>query len=116
MARPFGTGFNLALACDFILGTPRTRFLCGLWPQQGWYRILADFLLPRIVGLQRAKELVFSARELAADEAQQMGILFAIHEPQALEPAALAMAQRFAQASTGSIGMAKNGTESFFQS
>jgi len=104
----FGAGFNLALACDFILGTPRTRFCAvfgriGLVPDLGGF-----FLLPRIVGLQRAKELVFSARELAADEAQQMGILFAIHEPQALEPAALAMAQRFAQASTGSIGMAKN--------
>ena len=104
----YGAGFNLALACDFILGTPRTRFCAvfgriGLVPDLGGF-----FLLPRIVGLQRAKELVFSARELAADEALQMGILFAIHEPQALESAALAMAERFAQASTGSIGMAKN--------
>ena len=37
-----------------------------------------------------------------------MGILYAIHDPDALEPAALAMAERFAHASTESIGMSKN--------
>jgi 2-(1,2-epoxy-1,2-dihydrophenyl)acetyl-CoA isomerase len=58
----FGAGFNLALACDFVLATPRARFCAvfgriGLVPDLGGF-----FLLPRIVGLQRAKDLVFSAR------------------------------------------------------
>ena len=51
----FGAGFNLALACDFILGTPAARFCAvfgriGLVPDLGGF-----FLLPRIVGLQQAK-------------------------------------------------------------
>jgi 2-(1,2-epoxy-1,2-dihydrophenyl)acetyl-CoA isomerase len=76
----FGAGFNLALACDFIIGTPTTRFCAvfgriGLVPDLGGF-----FLLPRILGLQRAKDLVFSAREVDAEEALRLGILFRIVE------------------------------------
>lgn len=104
----FGAGFNLALACDFIIGTPRTRFCAafsriGLVPDLGGF-----FLLPRIVGLQRAKDIVFSAREVAADEAVRLGILANVVAPEQLMPEALAMAERYHHASTEAIGMAKN--------
>jgi len=104
----FGAGFNLALACDFIIGTQRTRFCAafgriGLVPDLGGF-----FLLPRIVGLQRAKDIVFSAREVGAEEAQRLGILYAVEEPEQLMPVALAMAGRYHHASTEAIGMAKN--------
>lgn len=104
----FGAGFNLALACDFIIGTPRTRFCAafgriGLVPDLGGF-----FLLPRIVGLQRAKDIVFSAREIGADEAMRLGILHSVVEPDALLGAALAMAERYHHASTEALGMAKN--------
>ena len=104
----FGAGFNLALACDFILGAPSARFSAvfariGLVPDLGGL-----FLLPRIVGLQRAKELVFSARELGAEEAKRMGIVYAIHPAEKLIDEALALAGRFEDASTETLGMAKN--------
>lgn len=104
----FGAGFNLALACDFILGTPRTRFCAvfgriGLVPDLGGF-----FLLPRIVGLQRAKDIVFSAREVGAEEAQRLGILYDIVPPEQLMVQALAMAERYHHASTDALGMAKN--------
>ena len=104
----FGAGFNLALACDFIIGTPRTRFCAvfgriGLVPDLGGF-----FLLPRIVGLQRAKDIVFSAREIGADEAMRLGILHSVVEPDDLLSAALAMAERYHHASTEALGMAKN--------
>lgn len=104
----FGAGFNLALACDFILGTPAARFCAvfgriGLVPDLGGF-----FLLPRIVGLQRAKDLVFSAREVAADEALQLGILFRIVESGQLLDEALALAARYHGASTEALGIAKN--------
>ncbi|MRT33096.1 enoyl-CoA hydratase/isomerase family protein, partial [Xylella fastidiosa subsp. multiplex] len=72
----FGAGFNLALACDFVVASERARFCAvfgriGLVPDLGGF-----FLLPRIVGLQRAKDLVFSAREMQVDEAMHMGIVF----------------------------------------
>lgn len=104
----FGAGFNLALACDFIIGTPKTRFCAvfgriGLVPDLGGF-----FLLPRILGLQRAKDLVFSAREVDAEEALRLGILFRIVEQESLMHEALALAQRYHHASTDALGIAKN--------
>jgi len=62
----YGAGINIALAADFILASTRARFCevfgrIGLIPDVGGL-----FLLPRIVGLQKAKELVFSARSFDA--------------------------------------------------
>lgn len=104
----FGAGFNLALACDFIIGTPKTRFCAvfgriGLVPDLGGF-----FLLPRILGLQRAKDLVFSAREVDAEEALRLGILFRIVEQESLMHEALALAERYHHASTEALGIAKN--------
>ncbi|MCD0502287.1 enoyl-CoA hydratase/isomerase family protein [Bordetella petrii] len=104
----FGAGFNLALACDFILGTPSARFCAvfgriGLVPDLGGF-----FLLPRIVGLQRAKELVFTAREVDAQEARSLGIVYDIVGSDILMDEALAMAARFHGASTEALGMSKN--------
>ncbi len=104
----FGAGFNLALACDFILGTPRTRF-CAAFGRIGLVPDLGGlFLLPRIVGLQRAKDLVLSAREVDADEALRMGILMEVVEPEALFDRALALAARYHDAPTDALGIAKN--------
>ncbi len=104
----FGAGFNLALACDFILGAPSARF-CAVFARIGLVPDLGGFyLLPRIVGLQRAKELVFSAREVGADEALRLGILYAIEPAQTLLQQALALAARFHEASTEALGIAKN--------
>jgi len=104
----FGAGFNLALACDFILATPRARFCAafgriGLVPDLGGF-----FLLPRIVGLQRAKDIVFSARELDAEEAHKLGIVLRIVPAEQLQDAALALAERYHHASTEALGIAKN--------
>lgn len=65
----FGAGFNLALAADFLLGTPGTRF-CSVFARLGVVPDLGGmFLLPRIVGLQREKEIAFSGRGIGAEEA-----------------------------------------------
>lgn len=104
----FGAGFNLALAADFIIGTPRTRFCAvfgriGLVPDLGGF-----FLLPRVVGLQRAKDLVFSAREVGAEEAERLGIMIRTVPPEQLMAEALALAERYHHASTEALGIAKN--------
>lgn len=104
----FGAGFNLALACDFVLATPKARFCAvfgriGLVPDLGGF-----FLLPRIVGLQRAKDLVFSAREVDVEEAQSLGIVMQIVPADQLEQEALALASRYHNASTDAMGIAKN--------
>lgn len=103
----FGAGFNLALAADFILVTPQTRFSAvfgriGLVPDLGGF-----FLLPRIVGLQRAKEIIFTARTVDADEALRLGIAYAQHPGESLVDEALSLAERFWPASTDALGLSK---------
>jgi enoyl-CoA hydratase/carnithine racemase len=69
-----GAGMNLALGCDVVIATERARF-SEIFVRRG---LTVDFggtwLLPRTVGLQRAKELALSGRIVAADEAERLGI------------------------------------------
>ncbi|MBL4873528.1 MAG: enoyl-CoA hydratase/isomerase family protein [Rhodobacteraceae bacterium] len=104
----YGAGMNFALAADFVLATPRARFCAvfgriGLVPDLGGF-----FLLPRIVGMSRAKELVMTARSFDAEEAKDMGIVLEIHAPDDLLDAAMKMAARFDTSSRLAMGMAKS--------
>jgi 2-(1,2-epoxy-1,2-dihydrophenyl)acetyl-CoA isomerase len=103
----FGAGFSLALAADFVVATPRARFCLsfmrvGLVPDFG-----AFHTLPRIVGVQRAKELMLSARELPADEAQALGIVMEIVPQDSLLQRAQALAASFVQASPLAVSLVK---------
>lgn len=103
----YGAGFSLALVADFVLASPRARFCLsfmrvGLVPDCG-----ASYTLPRIVGAQRARELMLSAREVNAQEAVQLGIAMELHESAALLPRALALADSFAQASPLAVSLVK---------
>lgn len=102
-----GAGFALALCADMILASPRAKFAMahlklGLVPDLG-----AIYLLPRIVGLQRAKELVFSTREIGAEEAQRLGIVMEVHESDALQARARAVAESMTQAAPAAVALAK---------
>lgn len=103
-----GAGCNLALACDFILASRRARFIqafirIGLVPDWG-----GMYLLPRIVGVQKAKELIFSGRTVDAEEAKALGMAYAVYPEDELLPRAREFAGRFVHASTDAIGLAKN--------
>lgn len=102
-----GAGFSLALSADFVLATPRARFCMsfmkvGLVPDCG-----AFYTLPRIVGVQRAKELMLSARDIEAAEALQLGLAMELHAPEDLLPRAQAMAASFVNASPVAISLVK---------
>lgn len=108
----FGAGFGLALAGDFMLVTPRARMCVsflkvGLVPDCGIF-----YTLPRIVGPQRARELMLSAREVHADEALRLGIAMEVHAPDALLPRALALAASFEGASPMAVSLIKRTTAS----
>lgn len=69
-----GAGMNLALGCDVVIASDRARF-SEIFAARG---LTLDFggswLLPRVVGIQRAKELALSARIVPADEAVEIGL------------------------------------------
>lgn len=103
-----GAGANIALAADFVLATPRAFFLqafvrIGLVPDWG-----GMFILPRLVGLQRAKELVFTGRRVHAPEAREIGLVHQIVGQDTAMAEAREFAARFTDAPTSAIGLAKN--------
>jgi len=103
----FGAGFSLLLLSDLVLVSERVRLSMvfhriGLVPDFG-----AFYTLPRVVGLQRAKELVFSAREVGAEEALRLGIAMEVHSPEALLPRAQALARSLTGASATALSVSK---------
>jgi 2-(1,2-epoxy-1,2-dihydrophenyl)acetyl-CoA isomerase len=112
----FGAGFSIALAADFIIATPKSSF-CAAFGRMG---LVPDtsilFMLPRIVGLQRAKELIFSARVLGAHEAKAMGIVYdVVPEGEAMQ-AATELARKMRLASVAAVGLTKQLLNQTFES
>lgn len=103
----FGAGLSIALLADIVLVSTRVRLSCtfqrmGLAPDTG-----ALYTLPRVVGLQRAKELVFSAREFGATEAVAMGMALEELPHEELMPRAMAIATSFSGASATALSVSK---------
>ncbi len=70
-----GAGLNMALACDFVLASDRSRF-SEIFARRGLnIDFGGSFILPRIVGMQRAKELVMLADVIDAPRAYEMGLV-----------------------------------------
>lgn len=69
-----GAGMNLAIGCDFVIATERARF-AEIFVKRG---LTLDFggtwLLPRVVGLTRARDLALTGRVVGAAEALELGI------------------------------------------
>jgi 2-(1,2-epoxy-1,2-dihydrophenyl)acetyl-CoA isomerase len=103
-----GPGAHLALACDFVLVQPGTRFL---WSFAKW-GLVADaggaYLLPRLVGLPRAKAMVMLGEGAKGAEAVAMGLAYrCVDDEGALLPEAVTLAERLAAGPTRSLGLSK---------
>lgn len=111
-----GAGFSLALGADFVIASERAKFVAS-FARVGFVPDLSLLhVLPRLVGLARAKEIAFSARDIPADEALQMGLVQAVVPADRLLDAALAFARRFDDAPTPVLGLAKNILNRSFES
>jgi enoyl-CoA hydratase/carnithine racemase len=91
-----GAGFDMANMCDIRIGSSNAQFgetfvNLGIVPGDG-----GAWFLQRLLGYQRAAELVFTGRIVKAEEAQQIGILLEVTTPEALLPRALEIAGKIA--------------------
>ncbi|HTK62873.1 MAG TPA: enoyl-CoA hydratase-related protein [Pseudonocardia sp.] len=102
-----GVGFNLTLTADIILASSEARMIqsfakVGLVPDGGGL-----WLLSRMVGLHKAKELFLMAATIDAAEAHRLGLVREVHPPEALLPAAMELAHRLAAGPTLAFGLGK---------
>jgi len=102
-----GAGCNLALACDLIIASESARFgevfvRMGLGPDWG-----GAYFLTRLVGMAKAKELLFTGKIISAREAEQMGLINQVVPPDQLESTVMELANKLAQSATRAIGLTK---------
>ena len=104
-----GAGAIIAMASDLRLATPaaKTAFLFTRVGLAGC-DMGACAILPRIIGQGRAAELLYSGRSLGAEEAERWGFFNALHAPEALEGAALALARTLADGPSFAHAMTKS--------
>jgi 2-(1,2-epoxy-1,2-dihydrophenyl)acetyl-CoA isomerase len=102
-----GPGAHLALACDFVMVTPTTRFL---WSFHRW-GLVADaggaYLLPRLVGLPRAKAMLMLGEGAVGQAAVDLGLAYSCVERDALDAEATALARKLASGPTRAFGLTK---------
>lgn len=102
-----GAGMNIALACDFIVASDQASFIqafarVGLVPDLG-----GMYMLGRIIGINKAKELCFTARKVLADEAATLGIVNHVVPHDRLLEEARAIATKITAASPTALAMTK---------
>ncbi len=102
-----GAGFSLAVAGDLVVAAESASFVmaytrAGLSPDGS-----ASFFLPRLVGIRRAQELMFTNRTLSAREALEWGLVHYVVADEALEDKAAELAQRIASGARKSNAIVK---------
>ena len=102
-----GGGVAMVLASDLVLAADHARLIQvfvrrGLIPDGG-----PTYLLPRLIGLQKAKELVFFGDDLPAADAERIGLVNKVVPAAELEATAREWAERLAGGPTKTIGFAK---------
>jgi 2-(1,2-epoxy-1,2-dihydrophenyl)acetyl-CoA isomerase len=102
-----GAGAQLALLCDIVVAAPTASFVwsftkIGVIPDTG-----GTFLLPRMVGLQRAAALTMLHDKVTAETAKEWGLVYKVADP--VLPEALEIARKLAQMPTRALGLTKRG-------
>jgi enoyl-CoA hydratase len=104
-----GMGAEFTSQCDVRIATPRARFAWnfvhrGLVPDTG----AGTWILPRLLGHQKALQLLYSGEFISADQALEMGYVIQVVDSDALLSTARAEAERYLQGSPFSIARIKS--------
>ena len=102
-----GLGAHLAFACDLILAAASARFIEVFVRRGIAIDAAGGFLVPRVMPLCKAKELVFFGDSLSAEEAERIGLVNRVVPDEQLEGLAREWGERLAQGPTFAIGVSK---------
>ena len=102
-----GAGVNIAFGGDIIVAAQGVKFIevfarRGMFPDAG-----GCYILPRLIGLPKARELMFFADDLFAEDALNIGLVNKVVPKEQLMEAAMEYAERLAKGPTRALGMMK---------
>jgi len=102
-----GAGANIALSCDVVVATQSASFLqafskIGLVPDSG-----GTYILPRLIGWQKASALMMLGEKISAQDAERMGMLYKVFPDDLFETEAVNIAIKLAHMPTKGLALTK---------
>ncbi|MEM7080274.1 MAG: enoyl-CoA hydratase-related protein [Pseudomonadota bacterium] len=102
-----GLGFGMALSCDIRIASTQGKFAAAFSRISLVPEACMTFYLPRIVGLSRAAEILYTGRQVWAEEALAMGLVNQVVQPDALDAAVEEMVSTLADAAPIAIQLTR---------
>jgi 2-(1,2-epoxy-1,2-dihydrophenyl)acetyl-CoA isomerase len=102
-----GAGANIALCCDVVVATQSATFIqafskIGLIPDSG-----GTYILPRLIGWQKASALMMLGEKITAEEAERMGMIYKVFRDDVFQQEAMNMAITLSQMPTKGLALTK---------
>jgi len=102
-----GAGASLAIACDIIIASENASFIqafgkIGLIPDSG-----GTYILPRLIGLQRASSLMLTGDPISANDAQKMGMIYKVYPSNIFVDKSIKLSEKLAAMPTKALGLTK---------
>lgn len=109
-----GAGANIALACDIVIATKSANFIqafskIGLIPDSG-----GTWILPRLIGLQKATSLMMLADKISAEEAESMGMIYKAIDDELFDEVIKNTALKLATMPTKALALTKKALQESF--
>ena len=102
-----GLGLHLAVVCDFVLAAPNAVFTAPFRDRGFSVDSGGSYLLPRLIGIRRARQMLLRGVSVTADKAAEWGLIDEVVEAEALAATAAALADELAAGPTFSLSHTK---------
>ena len=109
-----GAGANIALCCDIVVASQSASFIqsfskIGLIPDSS-----GSYVLPRLIGWQKASALMMLADKISSEEALQLGMIYKVFPDEYFAESSKKIAETLAQMPTRGLGFIKQALNSSF--
>jgi Enoyl-CoA hydratase/carnithine racemase len=102
-----GSGCNLAIAADIVIAGEKARFGQGFLPLAFVNDGGGTYLMPRLIGLRKAQEIILTGKMLNAEEAERIGLISRVVKVEELENAVMETARQLAASAPRALGFTK---------